>query len=1168
MFSHYNTTKLRYRLLFSSILLSGLSLSALPGSTASPPPGTVIENQATGSYVDDADNTTNTVVSDKVLLTVAEVAGITITSLNIPAAAPGSNINFDFLVTNAGNDPTKFFLPNAPSSITGGTAGTLQVVGYVPAGGTQVNITPINITTATDTGSLADPTLEGNTTVGSIPPGAAIVLRIPVTVTAAASSLVTVTLGNTTGQPSASNTPYIQGANGTGTNDLYTYDNADAAVTGEATGSPVNGDSTGHRQEASATASVTVVAPTFTLSGTIFEDVNYGGGAGRPLGTSGTVPRGGATVELYRKSDGTFVATTTTSSVATTLGQYTFSNVTAGDYFVRVVNNSVTSSRPGYIGGLLPVQTFRVDDSTGTPTDDGDRVGGEKPSVPDTGAGAAGAILNTTNFTFTTAAGAATTGGQAASIAPVQVGSSNVIGIDFGFNFDTIVNTNNSGQGSLHQFITNSNALTNAGLDQVANPNPTSGTTAVDPAAGEETSIFMIPDGNIHPGLRAGLISQLTSGVAVIAPLIQLPAITDNFTTIDGRTQTANVGNTNNGQQGTGGTVGVDGLNLSKVNRPEVQIVGSNTINNGITVQGSNTTIRGIAIHGFGNAVPNGNIVINGTASNTTINQNFLGTTASSFSNPGVRSKGSNIVIGGSANNGIIQNNLIGYADLFGVIGLGNNSGWKTQDNEIRDNSFNDPAKDGISFESGSKNNQVIGNLIISQGGNGIDSWNATGTLTIENNTITGNGLGSTVGLGETPGIRLYGTGNRVYRNIIFDNYGAGVMVTSSSTKNLISQNSIYGNGTVPSTNGTIASGQIGIDLLTSSNSATAGTSPYVSANDGTVATGGNLGMDYPIITSSTLSGTTLTLKGFVGNVAAGSTNFANATLEFFISEGTNENKGEVISGDGKSKPHGEGKTYIGTCTADANGLFGTATHPCNLINVPAALTNPNNITATATDVAGNTSEFGAVVSDPNVLLIKRITAINGGTTTRDGDDLAIYHNTVSPYDDNVPESTPFINQPNPNQKDTTFWPTPANFLLGGTNGGNIKPNDEMEYTIYFLSTGDTAANKVELCDRIPANQTFVPTAFNSITAGTGGLGAADRGILVSTANNLRSYTNLADGDMARYYAPGESLPTSCGTGANSNGAIVVNLGTIPNATAPGLPSDSHGFVRFRVKMQ
>lgn len=72
----------------------------------------------------------------------------------------------------------------------------------------------------------------------------------------------------------------------------------------------------------------------------------------------------------------------------------------------------------------------------------------------------------------------------------MTVGASAVSGVDFGFNFSTVVNTNNAGQGSLRQFILNSNLLANTGLDQVDNPSD----GAPDPAAGVETSIFMIPN--------------------------------------------------------------------------------------------------------------------------------------------------------------------------------------------------------------------------------------------------------------------------------------------------------------------------------------------------------------------------------------------------------------------------------------------------------------------------------------------------------------------------------------------------------------------------------------------------------------------------------------------------------------------------------------------------
>ncbi len=43
-----------------------------------------------------------------------------------------------------------------------------------------------------------------------------------------------------------------------------------------------------------------------TFTGTVFEDVNYGGGAGRSQAASGGVGLNGVTVELYRASTNAF----------------------------------------------------------------------------------------------------------------------------------------------------------------------------------------------------------------------------------------------------------------------------------------------------------------------------------------------------------------------------------------------------------------------------------------------------------------------------------------------------------------------------------------------------------------------------------------------------------------------------------------------------------------------------------------------------------------------------------------------------------------------------------------------------------------------------------------------------------------------------------------------
>ncbi len=210
------------------------------------------------------------------------------------------------------------------------------------------------------------------------------------------------------------------------------------------------------------------------------------------------------------------------------------------------------------------------------------------------------------------------------------------------------------------------------------------------------------------------------------------------------------------------------------------------------------------------------------------------------------------------------------------------------------------------------------------------------------------------------------------------------------------------------------------------------------------------------------------------------------------------------------------------------------------------------------------------VISNPQVLLVKRITAINGSAITRDGINIANYEDDpANPYDDNDQTS---LTTTYP-QLATDKWPltishTSSEFLIGTINGGTIKPNDSIEYTIYFLSTGDSPANNVLLCDRVPSNVAFIPTTFNSYVAQSTNSVNDSRGVLALINGTTASYTNVADGDAVRYFPPGDD-PTkvypkiSCG-GINDNGAVVVNLGSVPNATAPATPVGSYGFVRFQ----
>jgi uncharacterized repeat protein (TIGR01451 family) len=672
-------------------------------------------------------------------------------------------------------------------------------------------------------------------------------------------------------------------------------------------------------------------APRVQISGKIFEDLNYGGGAGRSFASSGGTGRPNARVELYDVA-GNFI----TSTVTDASGNYTLTGAAGQTYTVRVVNSSVASSRPGAVGTLIGVQTFRTSGLTGTTgTADTNRVGGEDPTKIDAGNG------STTLAALTT--GAATP----QSIDSIALGTSSVTGIDFGFNFDTIVNTADSGQGSLRQFITNSNTLTNAGLAQVGQ------------TAGVETSIFMISNGSAVAGLRAGLTNQLTGGVAQVIAASQLPAITDTNTAIDGTLQTINIGDTNSGTLGVGGTVGVDGLALPTVNKPEVQLSAARgTIGIGIQIQANNTTVRGLGIYGFGtasNSNGSANIEIESGITGTLVEKNILGTTATSFTDPGsaTRSIGDNIrSVGG--NNGTVQNNLIGFSEGKGFGVENGSTGWLIQRNEIRGNGINNPNLDGVDVEN-SSGATIQQNLFINGQSTGIDSFSGSGSNTIVNNTVTGNGLGSGANL-EDMGIRIYGSNNVVDRNVITGNVGAGILVTSGASTTVITKNSIFGNGQ----NGAHITNEIGIDLTSSSDNQLLGTAPFVTLNDLNDAdTGGNGLLNFPIIQTATINNGQLTLAGFAR---------PGSVIEFFIA-----------SPDPSG--FGQGKTYLTTLTegsaADLDNTTGTygpgtingiaqGTDTTNrykfVIPIPAGVSLGTVLTSTAT-LAGATSEFSGNVT-------------------------------------------------------------------------------------------------------------------------------------------------------------------------------------------------------------
>ncbi len=226
-------------------------------------------------------------------------------------------------------------------------------------------------------------------------------------------------------------------------------------------------------------------------------------------------------------------------------------------------------------------------------------------------------------------------------------------------------------------------------------------------------------------------------------------------------------------------------------------------------------------------------------------------------------------------------------------------------------------------------------------------------------------------------------------------------------------------------------------------------------------------------------------------------------------------------------------------------------------------LGTPNDLAVTVSGSAVTDQNFGfdkTVANNPIVLLVKRITAINQ----------TLYNNIVDGEDNGNPQSSNYVPAPKDAEDNNPNWI--ANFLQGEIAGIKVQPNDEIEYTVYYLSAGDSEAKNVLFCDRIPENVTFIPNSFNNQARATGGLQNANRGILWLKDGNTESLTNNRDGDFGQYFPPriepSSVYPNIDCDGPNINGAVVVNLSDLPNATDPGIPNTSYGFVRFRGRVK
>ena len=221
-------------LIATAFIANGFFPFVAPALAEGTKAGQTISNTATATYQDPNNSgTTLNTTSNPVVVTVAEVAGITISNVGVVDSTPadvikvGDTLTYTFAIKNVGNDPTRFRIPNLATTTGPVVAGNLSYSingSYTQIPGTEV-------------------------ITSSIPVGGTVLVQVPVTVQAGANAndAINVKIGDT-----PNNAQNVLRVNNGG--DVYTVDNPDApTIIDEIPGVPINGT-----REASNTQTSTV----------------------------------------------------------------------------------------------------------------------------------------------------------------------------------------------------------------------------------------------------------------------------------------------------------------------------------------------------------------------------------------------------------------------------------------------------------------------------------------------------------------------------------------------------------------------------------------------------------------------------------------------------------------------------------------------------------------------------------------------------------------------------------------------------------------------------------------------------------------------------------------------------------------------------------------------
>jgi hypothetical protein len=252
----------------------------------------------------------------------------------------------------------------------------------------------------------------------------------------------------------------------------------------------------------------------------------------------------------------------------------------------------------------------------------------------------------------------------------------------------------------------------------------------------------------------------------------------------------------------------------------------------------------------------------------------------------------------------------------------------------------------------------------------------------------------------------------------------------------------------------------------------------------------------------------------------------------------------QVVASSGTySFPSVSPNTNVKIILAPTAGTFGT-TPPTAAAPTGWVATSPTDTGIFNTGYLPIVKDFG-LRQKAKFVLVKRVTKVNGATTNAN-DGTSLTGVTADTFNN------------------VTHWP--ANYLVGSTNAGLVKPGDTIEYTIYFLNNQGADATNVKICDPIRGAQTYVA---NSIQ------------LQLGSASTPTALTDNADTiDRANIYAAG-SAPSDCNAGAVSISDPGVAIGItgstttnqpaqagVPGATGVGTPTAAYGLFRFSTKVK